>query len=577
MVSININSKYLDDIIVGPLNAKWSAAGDRILRYYIDFRHKKLNLHKELSAPELFILQNKVDALMASWDEKSLGHHFKSVFQSGRDQADEARRKAEANLAALGRILAQTLSVHDAVNWDKLKDATPYNRPKAFHEPKPIFHPTYPPDYSDPKIGFLDIIFGRRSQIVQETEAAYSSAYAAWEESERLREQKHKKEIARWEANEEKFWQYHEGEERAYLERQADVNATVDQFKSAVERGDPEAVVEHATLVLEQSDYHGLFEKSFEVAYRPEDKLLLIEYELPNPDVLPSVRTVKFVKATGELRESHISDREKRGNFESVAYQICLRSIHELFEADEASNLSRVLFNGVIRHIDRGTGRETRPCILSIVVSRDDFATIDLSKVEPKICFKNLQGVSAAALAALAPIPPIIQFDKQDRRFVEAKEVASSLSSGSNIASMPWEDFEHLVRELFEKEFLSRGGEVRVTQSSRDEGVDAVAFDPDPISGGKIVIQAKRYTRTVGVSAVRDLYGTVMNEGASKGILVTTSDYGPDAHKFAAGKPLTLLNGGHLLHLLHRHGYSARISLAEARKELGLFGEDVTE
>jgi restriction system protein len=40
------------------------------------------------------------------------------------------------------------------------------------------------------------------------------------------------------------------------------------------------------------------------------------------------------------------------------------------------------------------------------------------------------------------------------------------------------------------------------------------------------VIQAKRYRNTVGVSAVRDLYGTMMNEGANKGILVTTSGYG---------------------------------------------------
>jgi len=48
----------------------------------------------------------------------------------------------------------------------------------------------------------------------------------------------------------------------------------------------------------------------------------------------------------------------------------------------------------------------------------------------------------------------------------------------------------------------------KVTQASRDGGVDAVAFDPDPIRGGKIVIQAKRYAYTVGVSARRDLYGT---------------------------------------------------------------------
>lgn len=50
-----------------------------------------------------------------------------------------------------------------------------------------------------------------------------------------------------------------------------------------------------------------------------------------------------------------------------------------------------------------------------------------------------------------------------------------------------------------------------------------MAFDARPVLGGKVVIQAKRYRDTVGVSAVRDLYGTMLNEGASKGILVCTS------------------------------------------------------
>ena len=107
---------------------------------------------------------------------------------------------------------------------------------------------------------------------------------------------------------------------------------------------------------------------------------------------------------------------------------------------------------------------------------------------------------------------------------------------------------------------------MRVTRASRDGGVDAVVFDPDPIRGGKIVIQAKRYINTVGVSFVRDLYGTVLNEGATKGILVSTSSYGPDAYEFAKGKPLVLIDGNNLLYLLEKHGYKARIDLNEAKR-----------
>jgi restriction system protein len=202
------------------------------------------------------------------------------------------------------------------------------------------------------------------------------------------------------------------------------------------------------------------------------------------------------------------------------------------------------------------------------MVSREEFCAVNLARIEPKACFKSLKGVSAASLIGLSPIAPIMELDKEDKRFVSAQTV--DVDSATNLASMNWEEFEHLVRELFDKEFASRGGEVKVTRASSDGGVDAIAFDPDPISGGKIVIQAKRYTKTVGIAAVRDLYGTTMNEGAHKGILVTTSDYGPDAYKFASDKPLMLMTGANLLHLLSKHGIKAKIDLREARKELGL-------
>jgi restriction system protein len=126
---------------------------------------------------------------------------------------------------------------------------------------------------------------------------------------------------------------------------------------------------------------------------------------------------------------------------------------------------------------------------------------------------------------------------------------------------MDWEDFEHLCRELFERVFAKDGATVKVTQASRDQGVDAIIIDPRPIYGGKTVIQAKRYVNTVDVAAVRDLYGTVQHEGANKGILVTTSQFGPDAYNFIKGKNVELINGSELLYLLGEHGYKFKIDL----------------
>ncbi len=582
MSSIDIRSSNLENIVIGTLAAKWSARGDRILRYYIDFRHTKLNLHRELSAPEIFILQSKVDALMAAWDEKYAQFQDRCQMQAGKETADDMSTEAEQKLGSLNRILSNTLAVNDAVDWNALKDHSAPPKPSPFPETKPTLQMEPQPEYSEPpyyppEISITDLLLRRRAQKLAAAEAEYAENVATaegdheeavkrWEERKALAQETYEVSLSAWEERRAGFLTEQEKQKRAFLDEQAERNSRVDLLVSMLTSGDAQAVIEHASLVLDASDYEGLFEKSFVLQYRPDEKLLLVAYDLPGPDDLPTLRSIKFVKATGELKETHIAEREKAANFDAVAYQICLRTIHELFEADEFGNIDKILFNGYVNFIDRRTGQEARSCLLSVMVEKAEFERIDLSRVEPKTCFKSLKGISAASLASLAAIPPVMEMDREDRRFIEAVDIGSSLDDATNIAAISWEDFEHLVRELFEKEFQNRGGEVRVTQASSDGGVDAIAFDPDPISGGKIVIQAKRYTKTVGVSAVRDLYGTVLNEGASKGILVTTADYGPDAYRFATGKPLTLLSGSNLLHMLQKHGYRARIDIKEARE-----------
>lgn len=568
MDSVTLHSANLENIVVGDLNAKWSAKGDRILRYYIDIRHKTMNLHKELSAPDMFILQSKIDALMASWDEKFIQYEKRKTIVAGQDTAEDLTVEENLKIESLKNILEHTLHIDDKIIWSSLKDYSKYNYPKNFPEAKPRSSPTKQPVYEKPKISFLQMIMGKKKLIIEEAEASFRDSISIWEKSEEKRRNILEKNVAEWELRRKNFWEKHKLAEDDFKAKQAASHADVDNLSKEVENGVEEAIIEHASLVLDRSDYNELFEKSYLLQYDPTNKLIKIAYNLPSIDVLPCIKSIKFIKMTGEFKESLISVKERKSNFESVAYQICLRTIHELFEADENSNIDSILFNGFVEFIDPATGQEARSCLLSILVDKETFSAIDLARIDPKACFKSLKGISAASLSSLAPVAPIMDLETEDRRFIDSKDVGSALNQDTNLAEMSWEDFEHLVREVFDKEFASRGGEVKVTQSSSDGGVDAIAFDPDPITGGKIVIQAKRYTRTVGISAVRDLYGTVMNEGASRGILVTTSDYGPDAYKFASDKPITLMGGANLLFMLERHGFKAKIDIAAARIKL---------
>ena len=214
---------------------------------------------------------------------------------------------------------------------------------------------------------------------------------------------------------------------------------------------------------------------------------------------------------------------------------------------------------------DAATGGPREGIIASLQATKEDLKALQIDNVEAISCFRHLKGLITPSTDQITPIRPIFTLDKNDERIVENRDVANQLDQEANLAVMPWEDFEQLVRQLFEWELGRNGVEVKVTRASRDR-VDAIMFDPDPLRGGKFVLQAKRYTRPVDVAAVRDLYGTVINEGANRGILVTTSSYGPDSYEFIKDKPLSLVDGQNLLEILRRHGRSFRIDIAEARR-----------
>ncbi len=89
--------------------------------------------------------------------------------------------------------------------------------------------------------------------------------------------------------------------------------------------------------------------------------------------------------------------------------------------------------------------------------------------------------------------------------------------------------FEELIAELF----VGFGYRVELTSRTRDGGRDVVAIKSSP-ANVKYLIECKRWSRdrTVGVGVVRQLYGVVEAERATKGILATTSWLTRDARRF---------------------------------------------
>lgn len=330
----------------------------------------------------------------------------------------------------------------------------------------------------------------------------------------------------------------------------------MEQFKHDFSAGKPEAIIDYFALVMDASDYPEDFPQHARLAYVPESKQIVIEYDLPTMEVVPDKKTYKYVKSRDEITHTPLPQTQRKRLYSSTIAQITLRTIREIFVADRCNYVDNVVFNGYVDSIDRSTGQPKRPCLVTVSTTRDLFLSINLELVDPHECLKGLNASVSPKPEELAPVRPVIEFSMVDSRFIEETDVLSELDQRQNLMELSPSEFENLITNLFGK----MGLETRQTQASRDGGVDCVAFDPRPIFGGKVVIQAKRYKNTVGVSAVRDLYGTAQNEGASKGILVATSGYGKASFEFAEGKPLELLSGSNLLYLLREHaGIDAKI------------------
>lgn len=546
--------------------------------YEIELQHDGLNKYRVIRGRDKYVVLQKAEMQKRAWDEmwekKQAIEAQKTARQIAAQEkeekkalADQLTKEALEQLELIEKTLLYTLEVDDKIDWDSLKDNTPFNKKKP-KKPEIIDIPKEPKEKEanyQPKLSFIDkIIPSKKKTKIDKANQLFRQDYEEWI--------KKKEEIIK--RNEENQKEYEfvlkkwEEEKETFLQIQKENNEVIENQKVNYANGDTSSIIEYCDMVLSNSKYPDSFPKEYDLDYNKQTKTLIVEYTLPSLENIPTLKEVKYIQSRDEFKESYLTEAAVNRMYDNLIYQITLRTIHELFEADVINAIQSIVFNGWVNSIDKGTGKDIRTCILSVQTLKNEFEEINLSQVDPKICFKNLKGVGSTKLHSLTPIAPILKIDREDRRFVSSYEVIDDIDETTNLAAMDWQDFEHLIREIFEKEFNQSGGEVKITRASKDGGVDAVAFDPDPIRGGKIVIQAKRYTNVVGVSAVRDLYGTVMNEGATKGILVTTADYGPDAYNFAKDKPLTLLNGNNLLHLLQKHGQKAKIDLKEAKRTL---------
>lgn len=496
---------------------------------------------KLIKSNDIATFNSKIQRQVEVWERLNQRLEQQEEKEHSISEAQYQTKEVNRLIDVCNNILKYTLKVDDKIDWEELQDT------KLFQE----YKSTPNPIKREVKNSFFEII----PYLKKKKDADRASA-----------EEQYQRDLQEHEKTEKKLQSKYDKEKAEYLEKQRQFNDDLELDKKKYEKGEVEGVKKYLGMVMERSRYPESINVFPEVNYESNSKVALVDMELPSDKQVPSIKEFKYVASRKETNGIKMGIKEFEAFYNNLIFQICLRTIHEVFEADYAKVVDVAVFNGWVQGTDGRTGKEFNNCIVSLQVTRKEFEEINLEMINPRDCFQHLKGVSAGSLINLSPVKPIMEMNQEDKRFIVADNVLDGLDKSTNLAIMDWQKFEVLVRDLIQKEFSREGCKVEVTQASRDQGVDAIAFDEDPIRGGKYIIQAKRYNNLVPVSAVRDLYGTVHAEGAVKGILITTSYFGPDALDFVKDKPLKLINGEELIYMFNKHGYDYKIELTKKQR-----------
>lgn len=324
------------------------------------------------------------------------------------------------------------------------------------------------------------------------------------------------------------------------------------ELTAALSNGGPNALVERLQHTLAQSRYPEGLTGKVAAHYDAASKELLIEYELPLQDAVPAVVAFRYTRAKG-MTPVPRKDSEVKAIYGDLLARLTLRTLAEAFDATAADIVTTIIFNGYVSTKDKATGQAVRPLLISIGSDRSRFDEIRLDEpqLDPALCLRShLNAIVSPHPYDLEAIQPVVSFDLSKYKFVDEMDVVAGMDSRTDLFTLSPGAFEHLIRRLFEV----RGMKSWVTQASKDDGVDGVAINDDPIVGGLCIIQAKRYSRIVGVEAVHALAGVMEHKRAAKGVLVTTSWVGNASRDFAAANGrIVIIEGRELKYLLKEH------------------------
>lgn len=301
--------------------------------------------------------------------------------------------------------------------------------------------------------------------------------------------------------------------------------------------------------ILNQIQYPFEFKKSINTGYCKDSRKLVIDYLLPDIKIVPGIKGYEYKKTKDEIKAISINTKDRNSIYNQVIFSIVINCINHLFEKDIHDNIDMIVFNGYIEDIDLSTGQDISPYIISAIINKDMFKSIDINRIDMLKCLKDtMQGrVDINSNLCFREITPICKCDYLNKSVV--------IDKGINLLEVNPFILEDLVITLFR----NMGYEVMETKKTNDGGIDCILNNDDPIMGGKVIGQVKRYKKNIDIPKLREFESVLRNSDAMKGIFISTSNFSPQCEEFASKNNISLINGSLLVDCFNRYGINSYI------------------
>jgi restriction system protein len=180
-------------------------------------------------------------------------------------------------------------------------------------------------------------------------------------------------------------------------------NHTLTKFINDLAFDVESAIQDYVSVVLSNSVYPEAFPISYDHRFDIGSRELTLTVTVPGPSKLPAVREYRYVKAKDEILPIALPVRERKERYAGAVWQVALRTLHEIFEADRAGKISSVALTVDTSHVAPATGRPEKVPLVVVAADRQTFITFDLAQVVPHATLTHMGAALSQSPLDLTP------------------------------------------------------------------------------------------------------------------------------------------------------------------------------